>query len=118
VDADTETLIRDMWASLATGQRNLELRLESKLGAKLDRLETKVDAIADRLAALEARVGNLELDLTSFKRIAVENFARTQRNFELLLAEVRDPQHKERLDRIESRLVRLELHVGLPPEER
>jgi hypothetical protein len=106
VDADTEKLIREMWSDFSTAQRNLEARLLRRF-----------DGLEQRFDRLEQRVEKLEAELATFRRVVVENFARVRRNFELLLAEVRDPAHKARLDKIEERLSRLELHVALPPED-
>ena len=110
-----------MWADLAAGQRNGLAQLETRLVGRMDQiaanLGAKIDALDQRLTALEARVYSLEPELATFRRVASENFARIQRNFELLLADVRDPAHKARLDDIEARLVRLEQRVGLIPDE-
>jgi SMC interacting uncharacterized protein involved in chromosome segregation len=131
MDADTEKLIREVWSDLATGLKHTEARLSSdansrfnRIESRFDKLEACVDTLAGRfdklearVAKLEARVAKLEAEFEAFRRVVIENFARVQRNFELLLAEVRDPVHKARLDRIEERLARLELHIGLPSED-
>ena len=101
----------------------MELRMD-RVEARLTKLETQVATLEsfvakldERGTKLEERLTKLEVDVAAFKQIVLENFARVQRNFELVLAEVRDPAHKARLDKIEERLARLEHHVGLSADD-
>lgn len=120
MDAETEQLIREMWKDLSNGQRTLRAEMQAGF-----------DRLTERVSALEERVTALEADVAAFKRQTAESFARVQRNFEAiqrnfeaiqrnfdrLLIEVRDPAQRERLERIEARLDRIEAHVGIPRDD-
>ena len=128
--ASFETRMNARFDRLEARMDRMELRMD-RVEARLTKLETQVATLEsfvvkldervtkldERGTKLEERLTKLEVDVAAFKQIVLENFARVQRNFELVLAEVRDPAHKARLDKIEERLARLEHHVGLSADD-
>ena len=118
-DVQTE-LLRNIWKQMVAMDRNLSDKID-QTNARLDTLTDRVDVLTSRVDVLTDRVDRMGERME-------ENFARVQRNFEKVdtrlevmdarLEAIEAGQHERgRVDELDSRLTRVERHVGLRDRE-
>lgn len=98
-DNEQTEILREIWKQLVATDRNLSNRI--------DQTNMRIDQTNGRLEQVAAT-------LTAFVEQTQSNFARVQRNFDRVDERFQEAAaDRERFREVDTRLTRLEVHVGL-----